>query len=270
MPNIMLGKQNVFQNGFTEVDERIQFWLDASDASTVTTNANDAITSLNEKSQNQYSATKVGAGTTPKYGVTTLNGLNTIRLYGDGRILSFGNVLNDVFVGNSAKFTAFQIFRNNGPDTSNETVYAKYGDNNQNEQKRQINVRIWNDEPHVFYAGDLSAFPSRGISGDVTYGTSNFRLTSYTFDATQAVGSRVDFREGGSDVTESTVLSLGGTPDGIDSSNAFFTVGGYYGTTGSTANPIDGNVAEIRIYNEKLSTTEIQNIETDLINKWGL
>jgi hypothetical protein len=149
-------------------------------------------------------------------------------------------------------------------------VYAKYGDNNQNEQKRQITLTIENDEPQFFYSGDLSPVPSRGISADVTYGTSNFRLTSYTFDATQPAGSRVDFREGGSDVTESTTFSLGGPPSGIDASNAFFTVGGYYGTTGPTAFPINGNVAEIRIYNEKLSTSEIQTIETDLINKWGL
>lgn len=271
MPIIILGRDNVYQDGFGEIQDftnDIQFWADASQG--ISTNASDEVTTWNDQSPNTFSGTpSTNTSSPPKLISNELNGNPVVRFFNGGDLIKFGNVLNSTFAGPDAEVTIFIVAKNrSSPDTPN-VFFAKQGDIAQSENQRQFFLREDNDDYQFQWYSTLST-PVDFVRVTCSFSyLNNFHLNKIELDTGNSASSSIDFFVDGSDVGESSSIP-NNTPDYIRSSNAQFSIGGIFGTSGPSSKVGNVDVAELRIYDNILNTQDSDTVESFLLNKWGL
>ena len=105
------------------------------------------------------------------------------------------------------------------------------------------------------------------------YATNQFNIFGMNYDGSVTVGEglgRVDMRVDGNEQTESMAYTQGAIFD-IQDGTAQFGLGALVNSTGgSLGYYLDGDIAEVLIYNRALTLVERQAVEDYLAAKYGL
>jgi hypothetical protein len=227
-------------------------WLDAADASTVTT-VSGAVSQWNDKSGNVRNFTQSTAGSRPAYSTAALNNLNTVTpdgsndwmtgpvIFSDNQPTSYFiivaykllNIIDDG-VSNTANFLIGQT----GSVVLNSNLY--------------VNIAIGTPRKIVH-----DAFPPGG--GSLASNTTITANTNYLTAFARNGDTREIWLNGASDASQSAAETYNGTT--IDATNLFQLLG--------TNNATNANVGEI-VAVAYPTTTNRQKLEGYLAHKWGL
>ena len=211
-----------------------QVWLDGADSSTVSFSSGSNVSTWNDKSGNGRNAT-VYAGT-PTYTSAlgmTFNGSSSLQI-----TYTASPTIESMLV--IIKFNSVSgqgdILSGTASGQREYLMYVPYS-------------------PGTIYLGRHSTGPSGLINGGTVTTGSNY-LLEYVFNGT---GNTISFFQSGNTITSGTpqfTYSAGGTISVIGSYNG----GGY----------LQGQIYEMVIYSTALNTTERQQVEGYLAQKWGL
>jgi len=221
----------------------LQLWLDASQLTGFTNG--QALTTWNDLSPNGFPGTATGG---PTYQTNVTNSLPTVRFNGTSQYVNFGNVLN---MGVSS-LNMFAVYKQN-TSGSPTAVFGK--------TSYRGNAGRW-----ALTRDPSTQFLFEGSSGGATAGYSD-SSTSFQINS------------GGWDRTTITIFQNGtsaGTASLVNSANLSnsdpLVVGAY--PNGSGGFPpqfyMNGDIAELLVYNRALSTPDRQTVEGYLAWKWGL
>ena len=178
---------------------------------------------------------------------------NCLSFDGSDDYVAMGDVLDDVIVGSSAKFTVSSWVKKSGDGM----FISKYADTQHGENGRQLNMRFASSQVELTYNGAIS-----GTGGYEMYTTSNTYSNSvwynivFVVDMTQPLENRVIIYVDG--VEQTTTVTTSGTPAGIQSGPAQFAVGGSVSSTGVLRYQINAIVDETAIWNRALSSDEVK------------
>lgn len=211
-----------------------QVWLDGADSSVVSFSSGSNVSTWSDKSGNGRNAT-VYAGT-PTYTSAlgmTFNGSSSLQI-----TYTASPTIESMFV--IIKFNSVSgqgdILSGTASGQREYLMYVPYS-------------------PGTIYLGRHSTGPSGAINGGTVTTGSNY-LLEYVFNGT---GNTISFFQSGNTITSGTpqfTYSAGGTISVIGSYNG----GGY----------LQGQIYEMIIYSTALGTTERQQVEAYLSQKWGL
>lgn len=227
-------------------------WWDASDARTITDAGSGAVSQWNDKSGNGRNLTQSTSGKRPTTGTRTKNSLNVLDFDGSDDQL----VYNTPFFYALGSMTAFVLFLVDADPTQTlSTLISEHANGaNGNEftcryKASNLNVAL-NESLSLRYERD-------GAAGDPTDGS--YHIVTWT-DTGTTVTDQVDDQS--ADTT--TYTRTGGF------SPATFSVGGADLLAGNSPRAHNGTIAEILIYDDVLSATNIATVKRYLRGRWGL
>ena len=217
----------------------LELWLDANDAETITLNGS-TVSQWNDKSGNNYDVSQSTASEQPVYQSAALNSRNVVRFDGinDGLLNTV-----DTPVGGSTNRTIFVVFNFTafiGPKYALTLGYNGGPFGTAFGISQEIGVRV-GDGNRVF---NTSVDTTHAIVTIMLDGTSTSDLSAW--------------KNGSSLGVSSTVVRTLNTSSGIG-----------VGRSSGGAN-IQGDVAEIIVYNSALSTSDKESVEDYLSRKWGI
>lgn len=228
-------------------------WLDAADATTIRDADGDNASTGTGGSNNGFSGTvatwvdKSGSGfdvtssvgaEQPQYATTTLNGKNLITLDGTS-----DRLYNSTATIPGDDFTAFVVF-NRTTAAGRDAVLELGGGASRN------GLYI-NDASN---AGKLSYYLNSGFSGFSSAYTTGSYAVATIMQNTAAINA---WQNGVSQVSTTGVVRTA-------------TTGLYIGDNSTSGDQLQGNIAEVIIYNRDLAVEEVHDVENYLANKWGL
>ena len=241
-------------------------WLDAADASTITT-VSGAVSQWNDKSGNGRNATQTTAGNRPATGTATLNGRNVIRYDATDDFLSLSNTAG------LTSATAFYFFgvRRSSVAAAADTVTAR---------SFLVGVTgvyfigtdsslVLSNETTLFLAGpDAPAFPGPRSGATSTGYTRSANAAEIYHVFGQNAGTRFGARVNGSAVTSFVEAGTGGdrAPNICNPALTGFNVGG----SGGASNGAIVDFAEMLVLTTAPTLDNTQRIEGYLAHKWGL
>jgi len=256
----------------------LQLWLDASDAGSLydaTTGgslvaADGGVARWEDKSGNARHATQSTSANRPARKTAVQGGKDVLRFDGSNDSLSIPNSTATFKFLHSADSTVFVVFKsgttaNPGHEfyailytDSSETTQVGYGlgtsDASPNNDAIALSVSRGVSGTSVVYASANNAFPSNV-----------FGVASFVTKPTDGVASNraIYRRNGGSAVASNTATN------GVSTANsqANLTIGNVAATFSYYLN---GDIAEIIIYDSALSSTSRAAVETYLLAKWGI
>ena len=250
-------------------------WLDAADASTVTTVSGN-VSQWNDKSGNGRNAMQSTSGKRPAYQSAAQNGLNAVRFTAASEhFLTAGTTSTWNFLHDGTDSSVFLVSRvrstGDNPDAAHGFIStASTGSA---------------DKGALFFYDDRSIVPRNNALVSIVYraeiGVSTaissvndlitpgaYSISSLYLDADNATAaSRIKFRVNGGADTGSNALtnpaSAGNSTDALNigSTGAGATSRGFY---------LSGDICEILILNTQPNITGRQKLEGYLAHKWGL
>ena len=216
----------------------LKLWLDANDISTMFTNSgcttpvasnNEAIGCWTDKSGNSNNLTQSSGGAMPHYLTNQLNSKAVVGFNGSS-VFNF-STLSGFSSGN---FSTFFIFKKNS--TATGVLFGNSGN--------AADLQNYSDGTTHFHNG-------------ITWVSSNTgQITSYSLLEVLYNGTNASFYLNGA-LISSVAIS--------DSNNFPFNQMGYRSQTGDYLN---GGIAEVVVYNSVLSTSDRQNVESYLNNRY--
>ena len=216
----------------------LQLWLDADDSETITLNGS-TVSQWDDKSGNNYHVSQATASNQPTFTASALNSKSVVRFDGvnDGLINT-----GDTPVGGSTNRTVFIVFNFNGTTIDYALVLG--------------------------YNGALNG-KAFGISEEIAVRVNNGnRVWTTAVDSTHAIVTIV------LDGTSTTDLSAWKNGSSLTaSSTATQTIDTQSGVgigRSPAGNHLNGDVAEIIVYNSALSTSDRESVESYLSTKWGI
>jgi hypothetical protein len=241
-----------------------QLWLDAADASSITLSGTN-VTQWNDKSGNAYIFTQTTSGFQPTYSTASLNGLNTITFTSANTTYLVGTASTNFMRTNS--LSVYGVFRTNDQN-SGASVFAKslaggaagrilYG------------VRD-SGTPGLINSG-IGTSGSNAYANNVsdTYTAGAWRVHGFVSDRS---GWTTTLFQNGSLIATTTITADTTT----NLTTAFPMLVGAYNNSSGGANPpqagyyLNGGIAEILVFNSALTTSQREEVESYLANKWGL
>lgn len=219
-------------------------WLDAADPATITSSSG-AVSEWRDKSINGFHVSQATAIDQPLTGVNTLNGRNVIK-FPDWQCFLKREVSTQIVNSTDGTYSAFAVARTNDSDNT----YAQQIVDQGNEVSQFLRFAGTVQSIGWYYDSD----PFFDESDTVTSGT------YYYMSAVLSANNLEVFLNG---------VSNGGTALSgyFENGPHYFTVGAW---TPTNADRLNGDIAEIIIYPNDLSTEERQDIEYYLSRKWGV
>jgi hypothetical protein len=260
----------------------LQLWLDASDASTLfnaTTGgslvaADGGVARWEDKSGNGRHATQSTSGNRPLRKTAIQGGKDVLRFDGSNDLLSIPNSATTFKFLHNANSTVFAVFKSGTTANPGHSGHLVFGTISAGTSS-QTGAYLATVDSDPSTANDMvDWFVARGQSGTwPVYSANNNYFASNVFgmlslvskpaDATS--GNRVALRKnGGSLSTENAPLSIQTVSQGDADDN--FTIGAFSGGSYS----LNGDIAEIIIYNAALSDTDRALVESYLMSKWAI
>jgi len=234
--------------GFTDPTDiaGCELWLDAeqgvySDAGTTLAVNNDAVYQWNDQSGNSNHVTQVTSGSRPTLKTTGINSKNSIEFAEPEFMDSSTPVV-------SAPNTIFAVHVMTASDVWGSAIWDS-----------DANVRhnfFWNA------SGSPDSFRAAAVNNeDTTVGSGN-RFDQFITAVTYNGASSSIFMNG-ADVGDGSVDLGSNNLDGITLGTLRAGLGGgnYY---------LNGQIAEVIVYDSALSTTDRETVETYLADKWGI
>jgi hypothetical protein len=236
---------------FSPLDLTPQLWLDADDASTITSSSNN-VSQWNDKSGNTYHVTQATGTAQPKTGTVTRNGRNVLDFDG----------------------TDDRLFRETdtalGRNVTGLTVYWVASSDNNTANVQIIAFATGTGTARVLSGMNSSSqFNAQGrtLDADSVAGANSSTLSTFTWYATCAVfdyantdlNLYVDRTADGSNTSFQTATTTSNT-DSLSLS---------VGSNLSAAANFNGQIAEILVYHSAHSSTDREKVFDYLDGKWG-
>lgn len=219
-------------------------WLDAADASTVTT-VSGAVSQWNDKSGNGRHATQATAGKQPLLAVSGLNSKNVIDCDGADDELSLANVLSLTSVNQSLFLVAKR-------DNAAGRTEMAFSIGNTSTGDGIADIPRWTNDIMYSQVGYVANRP-----------TPTSVITDQPYIAA-ITGGTIQLS-----YTNGTLIGTGSS----QSTSPFYVTSGFVGS-GSAVSPsvrfFDGKIAEIVLLPSVADTTTRQKLEGYLAHKWGL
>lgn len=241
----------------------LQLWLDGSDASTLydaTTGgslvaADGAVARWEDKSGNARHFTQSSSGSRPLRKTSQQNGKDTLLFDGSNDIL-IGSDFGD-YVQSSQAATIFVVLKTLSTGRRHEIMSKQLAD-------AGWRFLIESDNKATLF------FDSDANNRTVVAASSTTTLSSYSVLAWRASGgsltSSVTMRLNGTTISTSTSGSVQSVPD----TSRPLVIGAGLGNSDTPYDSVNGNIAEIILYNAALSDTDRAAVESYLISKWGI
>jgi hypothetical protein len=238
----------------------LQLWLDASDQSTISTE-NDNVTAWTDKASNIVFAQST-EDERPEYTAQSVRFDGTEVLIGPEQ-------LSNVWAGPGNQFSYFAVLENQVDDTF--VWFAKYGDSNQGEDEREVQLRLYQDKLYPLYGlHPTGQFSTYEILDGPTVARDQAFLLGGSWDASQTGIAKHTLSFNGQNQTPTFAYDTGSNND-IYNGDGNLSLGGYVGTTGVTSPIIGaGEIKEILIYDNALSLAEEELVQGYLAYKWSL
>jgi len=225
-------------------------WMDAADTSTSNiTSSGGSVSNIRNKANSQNPFVQATGGNQPQTGVSTVAGKNVLRFNGTSNYLSC-NALASAFTGTDAAVSAFAVYKPNAlsfsptifcaANSANTTTLFAHDNSTNNLFKVQKN-----DNTSASVSATTTTAP---ISVPVMLSMSCAGTTL------KAWKDGTSFYNGIFDVGATTLntFAIGVRP------------------TSAISNYLNGDIAEVIIYNRALSDAEVASIQKYLANKWGM
>ena len=244
-------------------------WLDASDASTITTSSG-LVDQVNDKSGNGRNFTASG-GARPTYSTNTLNGLAVFTFSGSQYLTTADTAATWNFLHDATGSTVVAVWKA-GVTSNPNSAYALSGNNAANSGSIGFLVNF-NDSSAVALNEAIGYSISRGVGG--SFAISNISsnqahppntgvILAHTGDpanATAAARSLL-YVNGGNAIANNTLTNP------TSSNDATFAL--QIGAAGNNVLRLTGYIAEIVLLSSVVDTDTRQRIEGYLAHKWGL
>jgi hypothetical protein len=251
-------------------------WLDAADASSVTTVSGN-VSQWNDKSGNGRNAAQSTAGNRPAYQSAAQNGLNAVRFTAASEhFLTAGTTSAWNFLHNGTASSVFVVSRVRSTGDNPDAAHAWIGTCSTASFDTGV-LFFYDDRNAVPRNNSLASIVYKGAGSGVTVAVTSvddlitpgaYSISSVYLDTDNATaGNRIKFRvNGGSDSgsnTSTNSVSAGNSTDVLNIGS----IG-----TGAAARTfyLTGDICEILILNTLPDTTNRQRIEGYLAHKWGL
>jgi hypothetical protein len=250
-------------------------WLDAADASTVTT-VSSAVSQWNDKSGNGRNAAQSTAGNRPAYQSAAQNGLNAVRFTAaSSHFLTAGTTSTWNFLHNGTDSAVFIVSRcrdtgddpnaahtylsTGGAGSSNIGYWLAYDDIASASRNNGLNTRVAN--AGIVVPGTYASFDN--TNDKITPGT--YHIISSYVDANNAtaVNKTVQRVDGSASFGSNTITNTPSTSNSTTALNIGRDVA-------SATLDFTGDICEILLFNTQPDTTNRQRIEGYLAHKWGL
>jgi hypothetical protein len=257
----------------------VQAWYDASDASTLydatsggsLVAADGAVARWEDKSGNARHATQGTSGNRPMRKTGVQGGLGVLRFDGSSDHLSIPSstdTFSFLHTSNASVFVVFQVAGANPNnvqsviDNCDATGQKGFNFGYDDRASRPVNNRVY------FYAGIVGDYAYGVETEDNKFPSGSFKVVTGRIQAANATTSqRARIYVNGA--IDASVNSLTGSPTGSAASNLHIGCS-INSTTSATSAFLNGDIAEIIIYNAALSDTDRAAVESYLMTKWGI
>jgi len=243
----MLINPYVFGVPWTPSQITTALWLDAADASTVTT-VSGAVSQWNDKSGNGRNATQSTAARRPLYGTILQNGLNTLEFQSANTLwMLLPDTTNPA--GSNATFVACKA---NNATPSNFIIGRAY---------------YWGSWYLVSTSTGTAARYAVGRNGIDDAQANVTSLSNNTDKIFSAIYNKTNVSLS---INGGTSASTAYTQDLVYNSSDLTAIGAAKDTGSNVASPFNGPMYEIIVLHSAPSTDTRQRIEGYLAHKWGL
>jgi hypothetical protein len=231
----------------------LQLWLDATriaqaDSTSVATWA--------DQSGNGYDATQGGSAARPTYIASGLNGLPVVRFDGTDDVMSLGASALGM-IRNVAGATVFVVVKYPSNNLTNNLLFISISSVSGSNRLNLLQTSI----PKYQVAGRrLDAESSQNATSNQN-AASNFIIQTAYADFSNTLLQQ--FINGALDGQKTDFQTAGNTSD--TDSNLI-----NIGASGNNTNRLNGDIAEIIVYNRALNTSELAQVHRYLSRKWGI
>jgi hypothetical protein len=264
---------SLYRDPWTPANITTALWLDAADASTVTT-VSSAVSQWNDKSGNGRNAAQSTAGNRPVYQSAAQNGLNAVRFTAaSSHFLTAGTTSTWNFLHNGTNSAVFFVSRvrstgdnpnaahtylsTGGAGSSNIGYWLAYDDIASASRNNGLNARIASASSDSSYSAFINT------NDKITPGTYHI-ISSYVDADNETAANRLLQRVDGS---ASFGASAATRSPSANNSTTALNIGR---DVASATLDFTGDICEILIFNTQPDATNRQRIEGYLAHKWGL
>ena len=238
----------------------LELWLDASDTATITLSGS-AVTQWNDKSASGYTFTQGTAAYRPQSGTRTQNGLNVLDFGTNDLLQCTSAASNWVFLNDGSDYTIVTAFKADSTSTTH-FLSSTYGLSTGNTGFANY-VQDDNTYQHVVVRAVGGTFAVNNVTSFTP--ATNFTYTSILSDpdnGTAANRSDIRFLQGSAIKNNASTLSVNGANPA-----AALRIGD---PVAGTNIGLDGMFAEIIIYKQILSASNLLTVQQYLAAKWGV
>jgi hypothetical protein len=246
----LIGRNKGFQ---PNTIPNMRLWLDAT---RINQSNNTAVATWADQSGNGYDATQGSTAARPTFIASGLNGLPVVRFDGTDDSLALGASALGM-LRNVAGATVFLVVKYSNTTGANRTSF--FLSNGTSATSARIQIRTTTTPRYQVSGRRLDADSSQNVASNQATSTTNFVVQSAFFNYQNTLlqqyingakdGEKTDFQTAGNTSnTDSAAINIG-----TDSSSF-----------------LNGDIAEIIVYNRALNTSELAQVHRYLARKWGI
>jgi hypothetical protein len=228
----------------------LKMWVDADDGSTITNTA-FGISQWNDKSSNGHHLAQSNTSHRPQLSTGALGARNVVNFNGTDERMVCDPIATGVFNGDQIPYSTVVVWRSTGSSTQ-DTIYAAAN----NSTTARVHYRVSTDGTPQYDAFRLDD------SGDLKRLTDSYTHNTFIVASVTFGGSVFKHYTNGTNDDTAT-----GSEDNTSVFN--FTVGAAK-VAGTFVEFLEGDIAELLIYDHELSDSDRINIENYLMSKWGI
>jgi hypothetical protein len=217
-----------------------------------------AVRLWSDQSGNGYDATQSTTAARPTYIASGLNGLPVVRFDGTDDRLGLGASALGM-LRNVAGATVFVVVKYSDIVGANRTSF--FLSNGTATTSARIQIRTTTTPKYQVLGRRLDADSSQNVASSQATSTTNFVVQSAFFNYQNTLLQQ--YINGAKDGEKTDFQTAGNTSD-TDSQNSSI------GSDGTPGNFLNGDIAEIIVYNRALNTSELAQVHRYLSRKWGI
>ena len=225
----------------------------------------ESVERWNDSTANEFDATSPSVSESPALSSSGINGVQSVEFDGSSSVLTISHS-SEMDMDN---FQIFTVFKASSSDLTNEigVIHNKQTSNTFNDRNWWLAL----DNGQGFAGGNGALGLRTSSGGEVV--SLNADGKNYIDDNTYLVSAKVNSTEDEAELRINSSLKASASNVGIpEGEGAPIGIGAEI--SGSTSSGFSryfgGQIGEIMIYNETLSTTQEQELENYLSNKWGI
>ena len=233
----------------------LQLWLDAT---RIAQADSTSVATWSDQSGNGYDATQGGSAARPTFIASGLNGLPVVRFDGtdDAMDLLSGSL---GMLRNVAGATIFSVVKYAADNVRTYNLHI----NDSGSGQRLTSGRSSTTTKYEARGRRLDGIATQDIMSTQNV-TNNFVIQSVSANYSNTLLQQ--YINGALDGQKTDFQTSGNTSD----TNSFNISVGYLKTTSSSINYLNGDIAEVIVYNRALNTSELAQVHRYLSRKWGI